>query len=70
VASLTPEARRKQIELTLAYASGDPEAIYREFMNICKPSEDADFEGFGAGSPRWREPGTRNRRSGAMCASG
>jgi len=45
VASLTPEARRKQIELTLAYASGDPEAIYREFMNICKPSEDADFEG-------------------------
>jgi predicted unusual protein kinase regulating ubiquinone biosynthesis (AarF/ABC1/UbiB family) len=45
VASLTPEARRKQIELTLAYASGNPEAIYREFMNICKPSEDADFEG-------------------------
>jgi len=45
VASLTPEARRKQIELTLAYASGNPEAIYREFMNICKPGEDADFEG-------------------------
>jgi len=45
VASLSPEARRKQIELTLAYASGDPEAIYREFMNICKPSADADFEG-------------------------
>ena len=45
VASLTPEARRKQIELTLAYASGDPEAIYQEFMNICKPSEYADFEG-------------------------
>lgn len=45
VASLTPEARRKQIELTLAYASGNPEAIYQEFMNICTPSEDADFEG-------------------------
>jgi predicted unusual protein kinase regulating ubiquinone biosynthesis (AarF/ABC1/UbiB family) len=45
VASLTPEARRKQIELTLAYASGNPEAIYQEFMNICKPGEDADFEG-------------------------
>jgi ubiquinone biosynthesis protein len=45
VASLTPEARRKQIELTLAYASGDPEAIYREFMNICRPSEDSDFDG-------------------------
>jgi predicted unusual protein kinase regulating ubiquinone biosynthesis (AarF/ABC1/UbiB family) len=45
VASLTPEARRKQIELTLAYASGSPEAIYEEFMNICTPSEDADFAG-------------------------
>ncbi len=45
VASLTPEARRKQIELTLAYASGDPDAIYREFINICKPSGDVDFDG-------------------------
>ncbi len=45
VASLTPEARRKQIELTLAYASGNPEAIYQEFMNICTPSPDADFAG-------------------------
>ena len=44
VASLSPEARRKQIELTLAYASGDSESIYREFMNISKPSPDADFE--------------------------
>ncbi len=44
VASLTPEARRKQIELTLAYASGDPDAIYREFINICKPSGDVDFD--------------------------
>jgi predicted unusual protein kinase regulating ubiquinone biosynthesis (AarF/ABC1/UbiB family) len=45
VASLTPETRRKQIELTLAYASGNPETIYQEFMNICMLSEDTDREG-------------------------
>jgi len=45
VASLTPEARRKQIELTLAYATGSPEAIYREFLNICIRTPDADLEG-------------------------
>jgi ubiquinone biosynthesis protein len=45
VAALTREARRKQIELTLAYASGSPEAIYREFLNICVPSENANIEG-------------------------
>jgi len=45
VATLTPEARRKQIELTLAYASGDAESIYREFLNICTPTKDADLDG-------------------------
>jgi ubiquinone biosynthesis protein len=45
VATLTPEARRKQIELTLAYASGDPEAIYTGFLNICIISPEADLEG-------------------------
>jgi ubiquinone biosynthesis protein len=45
VASLTKEARRKQIELTLAYATGSPEAIFREFLNICVPTPDADLEG-------------------------
>lgn len=45
VASLTPEARRKQIQLTLAYATGSPEEIYREFLNICMPTPDADLEG-------------------------
>jgi ubiquinone biosynthesis protein len=45
VASLTPEARRKQIELTLAYAGGSSEAIYREFLNICVPTDNADLEG-------------------------
>ncbi len=43
VAKLTPEARRKQIELTLAYSSGDPEEIYRQFLNICMPTPDADL---------------------------
>jgi ubiquinone biosynthesis protein len=45
VAKLTSEARHKQIELTLAYSSGDPEAIYREFLNICMLTPDADLEG-------------------------
>ena len=45
VAKLTPEARHKQIELTLAYSSGDPEAIYREFLNICMLTPEADLAG-------------------------
>ena len=43
VATLTPEARRKQIELTMAYASGSADAIYREFLNICTIAPDADL---------------------------
>jgi ubiquinone biosynthesis protein len=45
VATLTPEARRKQIELTLAYASGDPEALYTGFLNICIVGPEADLVG-------------------------
>ena len=45
VAKLTQEARHKQIELTLAYSAGDPEAIYRQFLNICTVTPDADLEG-------------------------
>jgi ubiquinone biosynthesis protein len=45
VATLTPEARRKQIELTLAYSTGSPDDIYREFLNICTPTKDADLDG-------------------------
>lgn len=45
VAKLTPEARHKQIELTLAYAAGDPEAIFRQFVNICTLTADVDLEG-------------------------
>jgi ubiquinone biosynthesis protein len=45
VATLTPEARRKQIELTLAYASGLPEAIYQGFLKICMVGPEADLPG-------------------------
>lgn len=45
VATLTREARRKQIELTLAYSTGSPEEIYKEFLNICTPTASADLEG-------------------------
>jgi ubiquinone biosynthesis protein len=45
VATLTREARRKQIELTLAYSSGNPEAIYEGFLNICIVGPEADLEG-------------------------
>jgi hypothetical protein len=45
VATLTPQARRKQIELTLAYASGDPEALYSGFLNICMVGPEADLAG-------------------------
>ena len=45
VATLTPEARRKQIQLTMAYASGSADAIYREFLNICTIGPNADLPG-------------------------
>jgi len=45
VAKLTQEARHKQIELTLAYSAGDPDAIYRQFLNICTLTPEADLEG-------------------------
>ena len=57
VARLTPEARRKQVELTRAYSTGDPEAIFKQFLNICTPTKDADLEGMRreliALSKRW-----------------
>jgi ubiquinone biosynthesis protein len=45
VAKLTKEARQKQIELTLAYSTGDPDLIYRQFLNICTLTPGADPEG-------------------------
>jgi ubiquinone biosynthesis protein len=44
VATMTREARRKQIELTLAFSTGSPDAIYKEFLNICTPTPSADLE--------------------------
>ncbi|MBS1860050.1 MAG: AarF/ABC1/UbiB kinase family protein, partial [Acidobacteria bacterium] len=49
VATLTNEARRKQIELTMAYASGSPEAIYRQFLNICTAGPESDLTGLRQG---------------------
>ncbi len=45
VAKLTPEARHKQIELTVAFSKGDQEEIYRQFLNICMLTPDSDLEG-------------------------
>jgi len=45
VAKLTEEARRKQIELTLALSTGDPDAIYRQYLNILSFARDADMQG-------------------------
>jgi ubiquinone biosynthesis protein len=66
VAKLTPEARHKQVELTLAYSQGDPEAIYRQFLNICMMTPDADLKGMrkriGEMSKAWyHEPAVHGR---------
>jgi len=45
VAKLTPEARHKQIELTVAFSKGDPEEIYHQFLNIVMLTPDADLKG-------------------------
>lgn len=45
VAKLTQEARHKQIELTLAYSAGDPDAIFRQFVNICTLTPEVDLDG-------------------------
>lgn len=45
VAKLTPEARHKQIELTVAFSQGDPDEIYNNFLNIVMLTPDADLEG-------------------------
>ncbi len=45
VAILTGEARHKQIELTRAYSTGDPESIYQGFLNIVMIGEEADLPG-------------------------
>lgn len=46
VGSMTAEARRKQIELTLAYVRGKTEDIFEAFMNVCTFTSNADLPGF------------------------
>jgi len=59
VAKLTPEARHKQIELTLAYSKGDPDEIFRQFLNICMLTPGADLDGMrrriAEMAPAWYE---------------
>lgn len=61
VGVLTPEARRKQIDLSLAYASGRSEEIFEAFVGICTLSKHADLAGLRADLERrsgswYREP--------------
>ncbi len=46
VGSMTPEARRKQIQLSLAYVRGKTEEIYTAFLNVCTFTAGADLPGF------------------------
>jgi ubiquinone biosynthesis protein len=46
VGTLTTEARRKAIQLTLAYTSGKTEDIYSSFMDICTVTPDANLASF------------------------
>jgi ubiquinone biosynthesis protein len=46
VGSMTPEARRKQIQLSLAYVRGKTEEIYNAFLSVCTFTEEADLAGF------------------------
>lgn len=46
VGHLTPEARRKLIELSMAYASGRSEEIYAAFLSVSTFSGEADLRGF------------------------
>ena len=46
VGHLTPEARRKQIQLSMAYAGGKTEEIFAAFLNISTFSRSVDLEGF------------------------
>ena len=46
VGHLTPEARRKQIQLSMAYAGGKTEEIFAAFLNISTFSRNVDLQGF------------------------
>src|SRR5262249_39788319 len=46
VGHLTEEARRKQIQLSMAYARGKTEEIFAAFLNTATFSESTDIAGF------------------------
>ncbi len=46
VGSMTPEARRKQIMLSLAYVKGKTDEIFDAFMNVCTFTKQSDLPGF------------------------
>jgi ubiquinone biosynthesis protein len=46
VGSMTPEARRKQIQLSLAYVRGKTDEIFDAFMNVCTFTKESDLAGF------------------------
>jgi ubiquinone biosynthesis protein len=46
VGTMTPEARRKQIQLSLAYVRGKTDEIFSAFMNVCRFGPGADLPGF------------------------
>ncbi len=45
VGSMTPEARRKQIQLNLAYVRGKTDEIFQAFLNVCTFTKGADLPG-------------------------
>jgi ubiquinone biosynthesis protein len=46
VGHLTPEARRKQIQLSMAYARGNTEEIFKAFLDTCTFTSNVDLAGF------------------------
>jgi len=46
VGSLSLEARRKVLQLTLSYVGGRTEDIYASFLEVCTVTEEADLETF------------------------
>jgi ubiquinone biosynthesis protein len=66
VGQLTPEARRKIIQMTLGYVRGENDEIFSSFMAVSEITPDADLEGFRREleklSRRWyREPPVAGR---------
>jgi len=63
---LTPEARRRLIELMIAYAGGKPDELYRNLTEVCTAVPESDFSGLRrdilARAGEWyREPAVSGR---------